>query len=432
MLLIVLKPLAFYWQAFVLICGIIRVFSTRDRDNEAAAWAAYFAGMEVLIRMTGESLFWEIGKYGVILLLSTGLVISKRNYKLTYLLYFLLLLPSIVIANYQDWSQARDMLSFNLSGPLCLTIAAIYFHDQKISGHTIQIIIRAFTLPIISMLVYLSFTTIDLSLVEFDAHSNFMTSGGYGPNQVSMIFGYGVLMLILLNYYRQTFSGWTWLDYCLIVLLLFRALITFSRGGVLGAALALVVFLLLNMLGKSKVKNFGRRAVLYIVIGVGVYFLWGYTNRLTNYQLEVRYDTTQETGNGDQLTTGRLLLLQHDLSIFREHPVLGIGPGKSKLENAGLIGREVATHTEWTRMLAEHGSLGLISLFLLLGVPIFHSFRRQINLKPLLLTFFILALFSSTHSAMRVSAISFLYALSLMMPVKSIKTGRKITATDLH
>lgn len=419
------KAPAFYWQVSVLSFGLFQIIQTRNRDNEAAAWAAYFAGMEVIVRMTGQYIFWEIGKYGVVILLVTGILISRRRFDPTYLFYFLLLLPSIFIADYQDWSQARDMLSFNLSGPLCLTMSAIYFHRQKISGNTIRVIIRAFTLPVITMLVYLSFSTVDFSSIEFDAHSNFKTSGGYGPNQVSMVLGFSVFMLIALRYYRQTFSGWVWLDYSLMFLLLFRALITFSRGGVLGVGLALIAFLLLNFFERFKARRTGRTIALYVIMGTGMFLLWDYTNKLTQNQLTVRYSAVQENKRGDQLTTGRLLLGQHDLTVFLEHPVLGIGPGKSKIENLELVGKEVATHTEWTRMLAEHGSFGVLSLMLLLIVPLIHSFSRTTQLRPLLLALFILAFFSTTHSAMRIAAISFVYSLSLIYPVNTVKAENK-------
>ncbi|MBX2898811.1 MAG: O-antigen ligase family protein [Cyclobacteriaceae bacterium] len=421
LVLTITKSIAFYWQVMILILGLMHIVQSGNRKNEAAIWAAYFAGMEVIVRMTGQYAFWEIGKYGVIAFLGTGIFISRSKYEPAYLLYFLFLLPSIFVANYKDWNQAKDMLSFNLSGPLCLTVSAIYFHNRNIDGGILLAIFRAFALPILTMLVYLSFGTVDLSDITFDTHSNFKASGGYGPNQVSMVLGFSVFMLIILRYYRQTFSGWLWIDYILILLLLFRALVTFSRGGVLGMALALGVFLFFNLVQKSRVQKIGKRFLLFVFVGGSAYLLWNYTNELTQNKLTDRYSSTQERKRGDQLTTGRLLLGENDLMIFLEKPLLGIGPGNSKIGNKELIGREVATHTEWTRMLAEHGIFGLISLLLLLGIPLNHLISRSTNLRPLLIALFVLAIFSSTHSAMRVAAIGFLYSLSLIHPIKKLE-----------
>ena len=60
--------------------------------------------------------------------------------------------------------------------------------------------------------------------------------------------------------------------------------------------------------------------------------------------------------------------MQDDLQIWFERPVFGVGMGQAKFNR--LINKAALTHNEWTRLLAEHGVFGLISLLVLLGMMV--------------------------------------------------------------
>ncbi|MGQ9699027.1 MAG: O-antigen ligase family protein, partial [Armatimonadota bacterium] len=60
--------------------------------------------------------------------------------------------------------------------------------------------------------------------------------------------------------------------------------------------------------------------------------------------------------------TNRELIARQQFDVFRRHPITGVGPGRSFEE---VIGR-AATHTEFTRLLSEHGMFGATALVVLL------------------------------------------------------------------
>ena len=70
------------------------------------------------------------------------------------------------------------------------------------------------------------------------------------------------------------------------------------------------------------------------------------------------------------------------------------------------------SHDEITRMLAEHGSLGILGLLILFCTPIF----LYLDNKQHIYVFCFLAfwLLTINHAAMRTAAPSFVYALSLL------------------
>lgn len=418
--------LALYWQIGILLLGMYDILSSQDKGGEAAWWAAYLAGMEVLLRMTGQYIFWEIAKYGVVLLLTTGLLMNTRAIRPTYFIYFLLLLPSLLIANYSDWAQARDMISFNLSGPLCLAVSGIYFYKSKLTGRYFQELIRIFILPMISMITYLTIQTPDLTSIVYTGGSNFAASGGFGPNQVSLIFGFSIFFLVAFRFYGTTFSGYRWIDYILIGIFLFRALITFSRGGVLGAAVAIGVLLILDFAKGNQFKRFSNYLFfLLFTVSVSI-FIWNYTNTLTEDVLSSRYQGLNTQGKPQKdITSGRLLVMERDWMSFKENPVLGVGPGMNKERGKELEVQGIVAHSEWSRMLAEHGSFGLMALLILFIVPLVHAASQSTIAKPLLLSILVLALFAMLHSAMRLASISLIYSWALIIPFQNKSTHSK-------
>jgi len=106
--------------------------------------------------------------------------------------------------------------------------------------------------------------------------------------------------------------------------------------------------------------------------------------------------------------------MQGEINIFKANPLFGIGPGMITLYNEKIYGFRISTHTEITRILAEHGILGLIALLIIIVLPIKKFLRMDKRLKSLAIVFVIFALLSMGHSAMRVAMISFAYGLSFV------------------
>src|SRR6266851_303503 len=118
-----------------------------DRRLERVAYVGgYIIGAEVLWHMTGAPIFWEFGKYSVVAIFLTAIV-TNRLFKAPALpvFYFVLLVPSIWItlieedwsSRVEEWQSGRDMISFNMSGPLALMVSAWFLSHLKLS--TIQL-----------------------------------------------------------------------------------------------------------------------------------------------------------------------------------------------------------------------------------------------------------------------------------------------------
>ena len=102
-----------------------------------------------------------------------------------------------------------------------------------------------------------------------------------------------------------------------------------------------------------------------------------------------------------------------DFEIFKDNFFTGIGTGQgNEVREQYGYGKTVSAHVEYSRMLAEHGILGLISLILLISLP-FSSFYscKKTNGRFIIILFASLAMLTMTHSAMRLAIPSFIFGL---------------------
>jgi O-antigen ligase len=185
-----------------------------------------------------------------------------------------------------------------------------------------------------------------------------------------------------------------------IIFLAVQSAMTFSRGGlynaVTGAVLAFL-FLIRDIRRQAQLVLVG--ALLYIVAD---YILLPRLDAFTQGALSARFQ--------DVNPSGRDSIVQSDLQIWEENPILGVGPGQAKSYRE-LQG--VAAHTEFTRVLAEHGVLGLVALLLLLIAGV-QNLRRAHSPRDKALAASMMgwSLFFMLNSAMRLVAPAFTFGLA--------------------
>ncbi|MES2812693.1 MAG: O-antigen ligase family protein [Bacteroidota bacterium] len=379
-------------------------------------WAAYVVGAEVFLRMAKMFfLGYEFGKYAVILFMVLGIFyqgFSKRAFP--YWIFLLFLIPGIVwgILNLSFEADIRKAILFNILGPVSLGISAVYCADKEFLLSDIDKLTRIMLYPLMGILVYILLYTPDLREAITGTDSNSATSGGFGPNQVSTVLGLGMFLIFVRLLFFSKGTLITMVNLGLLALFSFRCLITFSRGGMITGVL-MIVFLLLatypyvSIQAKMKL-NFGM--VVLVVFGVSVF---AYSISQTNGLIMNRYQNKNALGQEKASQfSGREKIAEMEMNYFMEHPITGIGVGKNKENRKEETGESGASHSEVTRMLSEHGTLGIINLLILLIIPlVFYVNNKQ---HIFLLSFFVFWLFTINHAAMRIAAPGFIYALTLL------------------
>ena len=343
-------------------CGVLYAAVT-PRIRRLAPVVAYIAGSEVLWRMNRAGVFHEIGKYAVIAILVIGtLRIASRQNRRVALCYFGLLVPSIVLT----WSAlpldlARQEIASNLSGPFAIAVAVIFFSNIRLTPAQLQGTFVALIGPVAGVGMLSLISTRAAQDLEFGDVANLTTSGGFGPNQVAAVLGLASLFLFLVSLEKSLSLRLRIGTVLLAGVFATQAALTFSRGGVVLAFAGVISAMFVLARG----SRHGRRNV--IVIGgisalLAIYVVAPRLDAFTKGQISERYSSTK--------TSGRWELAQTEVAMFRDHPLIGVGPGMARHIREQLDLRRGASHTEYTRMISEHGFLGLISLGCLLVLAV--------------------------------------------------------------
>ncbi|MFC4636303.1 O-antigen ligase family protein [Dokdonia ponticola] len=384
--------------------------------------AGYITGGEVFFRMTGASFAYEAGKYGVIFFILLGLFLSGTSRKSgPYWLYLLFLIPAIVISSITlDYdTDFRKAVIFNLSGPFCLGITALYCIDRKITYKQLQDLCWSILMPIVAMGVYLYFYTPDTREVISGTGSNFATSGGFGPNQVSTALGLGIFFVIVQIVTQTKSVTINLLNLGLLSLLGYRAIVTFSRGGVITAIIISAVFIFIYFRGVST-KTKSRLTIISFVIVIIASVTWVLSSTRTGGLIDKRYANKDAAGRiKEDVSTGRSVLINSELEAFYAHPVAGVGVGKIKEYRKEQTGISAASHNEMSRLLSEHGIAGIFALLILLIYPLLFRFKHRGNY--LFYSVFAFWFLTINHSSMRIAAPGFIYALCLLNVVNEKK-----------
>jgi O-antigen ligase len=372
------------------------------RLDVAAAAAAYITGAEVLWRMTEAEIFWEYGKYAALLIFAIGIFRGGLRKITIPFLYFLLLVPATIFtAEASSFATARNELSFNLSGPLALFASMCFFSGKTLNRRQFGRILIALVGPIIGIVTIAIYSTLSASQINFTDESNRVTSGGYGPNQVSAMLGLAGLLLVLFIISIKANKLLKIAAAVLCAILLSQSLLTFSRGGSY-MALTGMAFAILIVTRKRHVLPllFGMICIATIF----VLWIFPWMNSFTGGTLERRYTDFQ--------TSGRVDIFRDDIRIFKEHPFLGVGPGMAAAYRY-LYYPGAAAHTEFSRMLAEHGLLGLAAIFLLIAIAI-RNIRaaRQRQDKAVVVSLVLWSTAFMFINAMRLVAPAFLFGLT--------------------
>jgi O-antigen ligase len=229
-------------------------------------------------------------------------------------------------------------------------VAAWFFSQAKLSVAEIQRVFLIVAGPLVGIASIAFFSVYTTEKIRFTVNSNFVTSGGFGPNQVSAALGLGALFALMFIVVGHTTRTLKVFMLCSMLFMATQSALTFSRGGLynfIGAAILAGIFLARDP--RARLRLF---VVAFIGILIGSFVIFPLLDSFTGGTLGTRFSSTN--------TTSRIDIAMEDLRVWRQHPLLGVGPGGSKTEDVDTA------HTEFVRLPAEHGTLGFVALLFLI------------------------------------------------------------------
>ncbi len=386
------------WFYIILLTNIFKSIKLLNQKKSFFFFSffSYLISFEVLDRMAGTSPFipYELGKYMLLIMGLLGIfffgIRSNRG-----LILAILILPAL----FYDESQHRiskDIISYLLA-PLSVGLGLAFADKIKIFLNQFDQILKLIFWTSLTTLIFTIIKTPNLDEIEFSLGANFDTTGGHASNQVSTILGLGLFLSFYSVYNRKTFSGNMVLDIVILIGFTIQGLLSFSRGGmIVGCFCCFILILTSNIDYKKLLLSFSVIIVLY--------FSFNFANTVTNGNLLLRYQgETQGTLAGSKekdlnnFVTGRLDIFEKDINIWLKYPIWGAGIGASSYMRDEA---KIASHVELSRLLADHGILGLCYSILFFGM--IFQFKSGLYLgKNILYCVILFAILTTFHAAMR-------------------------------
>ncbi|WP_345272118.1 O-antigen ligase family protein [Flaviramulus aquimarinus] len=375
---------------------------------------SYVVGAEVFLRMTDGNLLYETSKYLVIIFCLIGIFSTRLKEPIPYLIYIVLLVPGILVAGFNITAETtiRTAIAFNLSGPVCLGIVAIFAYKQRIAYMDMHKVLLTMALPLVTTATYLFLFTPSIKDVLTGTGSNFAASGGFGPNQVSTVLGLGMFVFSIRFFMLSPSVFLKIINGSLLAIISYRGIITFSRGGIITALIMVFVFVYLYFMKVNTKAKFRISRTIFVFMGVAL-LIWLFSSIQTSGLIDKRYANQDALGREKQdVSTGRSDLVSFEIDEFLKNPVLGVGVGKIKELRQKSEGIEAASHNEMSRILSEHGLFGMTALIILLIAPLLVRLRNKSNI--FFYSCYLFWFLTINHSSMRIAAPAFVYGLCLL------------------
>ena len=414
LLALVFKANSVFVMVHAWVCFIAGINAAiKGKQWLVACIVSYIVGSEVLWRMAGpEIVFWEFGKYAsaAIFFVAALRVRGKASLVKSVILYFIFLLPAIILLDLDSMNEWRKIVSANLSGPIVLLASALFFSRFSCSKQELKKILMWGIGPVISVGIIVLLSIIGASEIKWGASSSAVSSGGFGPNQVSVALATGAFFCIIMVFLQKKKILKS--IFLTIALLLFaQSLLTFSRGGVIESAIATGVFFI-YLVGPRGGKYFKSAVVLGIIcVVVMSNYIVPKLDSFTEGGLSKRYSEKEEIAENMEFytTTHRIALIKADIKGFLDNPFFGQGLGSSTAIHRKYAEINAQTHTEWSRLLLEHGMFGMMAIvFLMIWMKKRSLTAKTALSRAIFRSFAVKAIFYMFHAGMRTALPGFL------------------------
>ena len=340
---------------------------------------------------------WELGKYLSLLLVALLPFRLKLNYDKGNILIGVLIFI-IMLVKGVTWKG----FFFNTTIFYALLFLSSPVSQIKISKERLIKMLFSLSLP---LFVFLGASLDKLSnfqnkVYDLSSHNilQFIPS-----NQIATYMGLGFFIWAIPFFESPKNIPKSRLRYIIPLAFLFVGLLSFSRGGMITAAIGLIIILFgQTVSGRLKQLLWG-----FVIVLISLPLLL-YLNDVTGGNLFLRYQgETRGTLVGskektlDTYTTGRVSIFTGDWKTFLENSVIGVEIGESQHYRKDSELQQ--SHVELSRVLAEHGILGLLGIIGLIRKQI-NSFRQSDKISSnrfLMLAIWSVGFVTTFHGATR-------------------------------
>lgn len=367
---------------------------------------------------------WELGKYLSMLLVVLLPFRLKYNFDRGNILIGVLLLI-IMLVKGVTWKG----FFFNATVFYVLLFLSSPVSQIKISKERLIKMLVSLSLPLFVFVGASIDKLSNFSTKQYELSSNYILDA-IPSNQIATYMGLGFFIWAIPFFVSQKDIQKSRSRYIIPLVFLFVGLLSFSRGGMITAAIGLIVMLF----GQTVSGRLKQLLLGLVVILISLPLLF-YLNDVTGGNLFLRYQgETRGTLVGskektlDHYTTGRFTILVEDLVVFSNNVFFGVGVGESRQYRTNS--KSQISHVELSRILAEHGLLGLMGIMglILKQINRFRQSRYTLSNRFLMLAIWSVGFVTTFHGATR-TIIPLIFMLVGSMVLVEEKKNNKVIST---
>jgi hypothetical protein len=359
---------------------------------------AYFPLAESITRLHGLDplIPWELGKYYGIFMFVFLLFTRKLRYDVAFFLGLLIIISTLLKGG-TEWK----LFFFNASIISCIMFMWGFFKNIKISRNFLLLSVK---FSLLTLLVF-SLSSIN-KLSDFKPEDVRLSSkfilDEIPSNQIATYMGLGLFLCVLLfkersGLFQKSLHWNLWVGMGMIII----GIISFSRGGIVVGILGILSLYFYDLKSITQFKYI-KQMIVFVPLIVSLFF---YINSRTNGLLLLRYSgETRGTIAGSKeknintLTTNRYNIMLGDLRTFQSNWIWGVEVGRSKEYRSDS--EHQFSHVEFSRLLSEHGIIGL-AVFILLIQHLFRLRKAQFGLIKF--SIYLVGFLTTFHGATRTS-----------------------------
>lgn len=256
-----------------------------------------------------------------------------------------------------------------------------------------------------SLLVY-SLTTLGIVLaffLGFLENSYYYSNGrlwflGVNPNTYSFMVGFAIINFVIYIHQNDTTIRNKILSAISIAPLFFFLLLSGSRGSLLFLLLAIIII-------------YYKKLIYLVIVGVLSLVLLGTYLSNSNYEIST-FDRMSQIGSGSE----REVLIERTMTIFKQSPVLGVGPTGYKSNMLLRYNEERDSHNVMISNLALGGVLGtLFYLFFLIQLLKLVNIPSRYKLYSIAIYIYMTLVSLKTGNVLTYSLMWYIYAIVLSL-----------------
>jgi hypothetical protein len=315
---------------------------------------------------------WELGKYLTILFVCY--LLYKQKIRASFLVILAVCLILAMLIKGVTWMG----FFFNATIFFGLLLTQDTFKSIRINKVQLLRLLQTLLLPLFVFLGASVNQIQDFQNRQYELGSNSFLDK-IPSNQVATYMGLAFFLSLIPFFFNKRYRN-KWTSYVAPAAFLLVGLLSFSRGGMLTTVIGLLVISLGNII--SGKLNYLIYLLLFLVISIPIGI---YINEVTGGNLFLRYQgETKGTLVGskektlDTYTTGRVSIFLGDWETFKNNWLLGVEIGESRKYREETELQQ--SHVELSRVLAEHGIVGLIT-FLILVLNGVNRFKNRLESK---------------------------------------------------